>query len=148
VIGIGAGVVDRLIQLGYRNVVGVNSAEKAIAELEYMNLRAEMWGKMRTWLDTAIIPFRDDELRSDLIGPEYGFDAKNRIQLERKEDMKARGLASPDAADALALTFAMDVHPVADMAQGQRTAKIDFDIFHHDLPGYREPVAITDFNQF
>lgn len=49
----------------------------------------------------------DRELRDDLIGPEYGFTASNQIQLEKKEDMKKRGLQSPDCGDALALTFAV-----------------------------------------
>ena len=49
----------------------------------------------------------DRELRDDLIGPEYGFTAKNQIQLEKKEDMKRRGLSSPDCGDALAMTFAV-----------------------------------------
>ena len=67
---------------------------------------------MRHWLKTGDIP-DDAALAADLAGPEYGFDAKGRIQLERKEDMKRRGLASPDAGDALALTFAdfAAVHP-------------------------------------
>jgi hypothetical protein len=69
-----------------------------------------MWAKMRQWLaDRGAIPGDDRELAADLSGPQYGFDARNRLQLERKQDMKARGLASPDAADALALTFARPV---------------------------------------
>lgn len=106
-VGMGAGVVDRLRQLGY-DVIEVNGAEKALHEDLYHNLRAEMWDSMRTWLKTAYLP-KDDDLKADLIGVEYGFDAKNRIQLEKKEDMKKRGLASPDIADALALTFAFPV---------------------------------------
>jgi hypothetical protein len=65
-----------------------------------------MWGKMRDYLkEGAEIP-DDPELHSDLTGPEYGFTPKQQIQLEKKEDMKRRGLASPDCADSLALTFA------------------------------------------
>ncbi len=41
--------------------------------------------------------------------PEYGFDGRNRLQLEKKDDMKGRGQPSPDVGDALALTFAMPV---------------------------------------
>ena len=71
----------------------------------YYNQRAEMWGRMRDWLATADIP-DDPEMESDLTGPEYFFSSKNQIQLERKEDMKKRGLASPDLADMLAMSFA------------------------------------------
>jgi hypothetical protein len=55
----------------------------------------------------------DRELLADLTGVEYGYvlrDGRDAIILEKKEDMKKRGLASPDLADALALTFA---YPVA-----------------------------------
>lgn len=131
-IGIGAGVVDRLHQLGYRFVLGVNSGNKANDENQYYNLRAEMWGKIRDWLPHAVLPKDDDELRMDLIGPEYGFDGRNRIQLEKKKDMKNRGLASPDIGDALAMTFAVDVHPKADDQYRQQKAVMDFDPFTFD----------------
>ncbi|WP_416899595.1 MAG: terminase [Minwuia sp.] len=102
--GIGGGVIDRLRHLGHR-VHDVNGGEAARRRRDYVNRRAEMWARMRHWLKDGAIP-DDPALAADLAGPEYGFDAKGRIQLERKEDMKRRGLASPDAADALALTFA------------------------------------------
>jgi hypothetical protein len=64
---------------------------------------------MRNWLkDGAEIP-DDPELAQDLCGLEYGFSAKGSIQLEKKEDMKRRGLSSPDLADCLAMTFAVQV---------------------------------------
>jgi len=72
----------------------------------YFNRRAEVWGKMRDWLVTGSIP-NDPELEMDLTGPEYFFSAKNQIQLEKKEDMKKRGLASPDTGDMLAMSFAI-----------------------------------------
>jgi hypothetical protein len=70
----------------------------------YFNYRAECWGLMRTWLETAEIP-DDPELDADLTGPEYFYSSKNQIQLERKEDMMKRGLASPDSGDMLAMSF-------------------------------------------
>jgi hypothetical protein len=70
----------------------------------YFNRRAEVWGKMRDWLVTGEIP-DDPELEADLTGPEYYHSNKNQIQLERKDDMKSRGLASPDCGDMLAMTF-------------------------------------------
>jgi hypothetical protein len=72
----------------------------------YFNRRAEVWGRMRDWLETAQIP-DDPELESDLTAPEYFFSSKNQIQLERKEDMKKRGQASPDCGDMMAMCFAV-----------------------------------------
>jgi hypothetical protein len=53
----------------------------------------------------------DPEIETDLTGPEYGFSNKNQVQLERKEDMKKRGLDSPDIGDCLAMSFAVKVMP-------------------------------------
>ncbi|MEO4040221.1 PBSX family phage terminase large subunit [Hoeflea sp. CAU 1731] len=108
-VGVGGGVVDRLRQLGLK-VIDVNGGSRASSSLRFRNKRAEMWSRMRDWLrDIGDIP-DDDELMIDLQSPEYSFDARNRIQIEKKEDMKRRGLLSPDIADALALTFAETVH--------------------------------------
>ncbi len=106
-VGMGAGVFDRLIQLGYTNVVAVLSGEQeSVADrTRHYNRRIEMWDRMRAWLATGAIP-DDKELYEDLIGPELHYDEKMRMKLERKEDMEKRGLPSPDTGDALALTFA------------------------------------------
>jgi hypothetical protein len=105
--GLGAGVVDRLKEQRYK-VRGVNFGNKAQKQLMYGNKRAEMWGAMREWLKTASVP-QDRFLKSDLIGPKTKPDSKGTLFLESKKDMKARGLASPDAADAIAVTFAFPV---------------------------------------
>lgn len=116
--GVGGGVVDRLRQLGV-DVIDVQFGARAdrVSMTEerpaYRNKRAEMWGNMREWLAGGAIP-DDPEIRSDLVGPQYSFvvaDGRDAIALERKQDMKERGLASPDLADALALTFAYPVMP-------------------------------------
>jgi hypothetical protein len=70
----------------------------------YFNKRAESWGRMRDWLATGEIP-DDSELKADLQGPQYFMSGQNQIQLERKEDMKKRNMASPDNGDMLAMTF-------------------------------------------
>jgi hypothetical protein len=115
--GVGGGVVDRCRQIGL-NVTevqfGAKSDRAPIGQdraTGYENKRAEIWGNMREWLRTATID-NDPELIADLTGVEYGYvlrDGRDAIQLERKEDMKRRGLASPDDGDALALTFAYPV---------------------------------------
>ena len=117
--GVGGGVIDRLRQLNV-DVIEVQFGAKAdrISMTEerpaFQNKRAEMWGNMREWLARGAIP-DDPEIRADLVGPQYSFivaDGRDAIALERKRDMKLRGLASPDCADALALTFAFPVMPV------------------------------------
>lgn len=110
--GLGAGVVDRLRQISVP-VTGVNFGGKPDRTqmddgIKVRNKRAEMWAFMRAWLKGGAIP-DDHELAADLTGVEYGFDENQAIQLEKKEHMKKRGLASPDLADALALTFAYPV---------------------------------------
>jgi hypothetical protein len=106
--GVGAGVIDILRSRSYK-VIEVNFGSKAGKELIYANKRAEMWGECRDWLETGSID-EDQELTDDLVGPEYGFDKDGRYLLEKKPDMKSRGLASPDDGDAFALTFAHPVH--------------------------------------
>lgn len=117
---IGGAIVDRLRQIIPDTPITEVwfGGEGKHAELEpgitvrTKNKRAEMWTRMRAWLTGASLP-PEEQLRDDLIGPTYSFDAKEALQLERKQDMKKRGLASPDMADALACTFAEPVMPRA-----------------------------------
>jgi len=119
--GLGAGVVDRLKEQRY-SIRGVNFGNKAKNQIMWGNKRAEMWGAMRDWLKTAAIP-SDRHLKSDLIGPKTKPDSRGTLFLESKKDMKSRGLASPDAADAIALTFAFPVaHREARVDKKTRTA--------------------------
>lgn len=112
----GPGLIDRLNQLNVRNVIGINFGDTGgsvmVGEdlhIETMNKRSMMWSGMREWLNGGCIP-DDAELKADLIGIEYGYGADQvSLALERKKDMKKRGLASPDKGDALALTFAAPV---------------------------------------
>ena len=106
--GLGAGIVDRLKEQRYKQVKGVNFGNKSTKPIMYGNKRAEMWGNMREWLKTASVP-TDKLLKSDLTSPKVKPDSKGTIFLEGKKEMKARGLASPDAADAIAVTFAYPV---------------------------------------
>lgn len=116
--GVGGGVIDRLRQLGVA-CIGVQFGTRADrvnydgAMPAYSNKRTEMWGNMREWLKGGSID-DDPELVADLVGPQYDFvikEGRDAIMLERKKDMKARGLSSPDNGDALCLTFAYPVMP-------------------------------------
>lgn len=105
-IGLGAGVVDRLKQLGMP-VMGVNVAKKARKE-GFGNRRIELYAHIREWmLEGGVLP-EDKELREELTAIEYKYNGKNQY-LESKDEMKKRGLRSPDKADSIALTFAEPV---------------------------------------
>jgi hypothetical protein len=117
------GVIDRLRQLNpeYDSIFEINfgSATKDMTarwnnevRVKVKNKRAQMWTNMRAWLERGSIP-DEQQIADDLIGVEYSYTSDNAILLEKKEHMKARGLSSPDNADALALTFAEDVAPRA-----------------------------------
>lgn len=107
--GLGAGIVDRLKELGHGDiVVPVNSGSKPLNGRIYFNKRAELWGELRKWLvDSPCQIPDDDSLHADLCGIRYTIDSNSRLVMEKKADMKKRGVRSPDDADALALTFAL-----------------------------------------
>jgi intein/homing endonuclease len=108
VVGIGAGVMDRLTSLGFDNVIGVN-AGYAPDNPRYKNKRAEMWDTMKKWLeDGGDIP-NDPILIAQLSSVQYFFDSTDRLLLEKKEDMRKRGVPSPDRAEAICHTFFMPI---------------------------------------
>tara|TARA_R110000772_G_C13264260_1_gene435657 strand:+ start:18 stop:1547 length:1530 start_codon:yes stop_codon:yes gene_type:complete len=101
--GVGGGVVDVLKDNNF-NIIEVKTGGGAQDKDAYANHRTEMWGRVRDWLPTASLP-AIKELADDLCGPMYDFNLKGQLKLEPKEKMKKRGHASPDFADALAVTF-------------------------------------------
>lgn len=116
--GVGGGVTDRLKEVIREEklpirVIPVNNGESAEDEY-YFNLGAELWGEMRTKLednmsnviqgkDPIIHLPNDDELIKQLSNRKYKITSKGKIQLESKQDMKKRGVGSPDIADACVL---------------------------------------------
>lgn len=111
--GVGASPIDWLRRNGYP-VNSINFGAAVVDKARYKNLRAEMWARMRAWLEAGGCIDDDEDLISDLTGVEYGYTPTNQLLLEKKEDMKARGLPSPDNADSLALTFALQVNEYLD----------------------------------
>lgn len=105
--GIAGPIAARLRALGHRNVQEVNFGADSPSE-KYRYFRDYMWGQMKDWLLQGAIDSHP-ELESDLVGPGIRNDSRQRVWLESKEDMKKRGLDSPDDGDALALTFAAPV---------------------------------------
>ena len=113
-IGIGAGVVDRLMELK-EPVTGVNVAESPVGNKDederYLNIRSQVWFMVREALNPdnpqAISLPKDMELQAELSSVKYGHDSAGRIKVESKEDMKKRLGKSPDKADALGLAIIM-----------------------------------------
>jgi phage terminase large subunit len=112
-IGLGAGVADRLLELGLP-VVHVNVSEAAAMNERYARLRAEIWYETRHWFESrevsidASLPHEVlEKLTNELCSIEQKIMSNGKVDLESKDDMKRRGLKSPNMADALALTFAM-----------------------------------------
>lgn len=116
--GVGGGVVDRLrqLQIPVMEVDFGSAADGGDANdgTKYANKRAEIWGRMRSWLSGGCIPARVHGLEltlvDELTGPAYGMNGKEAIQLESKKEMRKRGVPSPNVADALACTFAYEVY--------------------------------------
>ncbi|MDT8364301.1 MAG: terminase [Nitrosomonas sp.] len=114
-VGLGAGVVDYLKNMRYP-VVGVNAGRQASEKDKFYNLRAEMWFRLKEWVESGADIVDDPDLAEQLAGVEYDYTPKEQVRMEKKEDMKSRGMSSPDRADALALTFAQIVAPNAQLS--------------------------------
>jgi hypothetical protein len=129
--GVGEGTVAKLRELGLAVHAVYFGAKSSNPDgiTRCANQRSAMWCAMAQWLKAGAIP-NDPELKAQLIGPEYSENAQG-IVLERKEDMRSRGLASPDIADALALTFAAPVF--SQMSE---------------LPGPGNHLVVSDFDPF
>ncbi len=110
VIGIGSGVVDRLKELGLP-VQGINVGETPSANDRYSKLRDELWFKAREWFEGRDVSITEDQeaLVGELTTPKYTVLSTGKLKVESKDDMKKRGVRSPDIADAFCLTFAKPV---------------------------------------
>ena len=110
VTGLGAGTYDELKHCGYGRITHEFIASgRAQNNLQHANERAEAWSLMRDALNAGIELPDSPDWETDLTGTEYFFNAKGAVQLEPKDAMKSRGLASPDLADALSMTFAVKI---------------------------------------
>lgn len=101
--GLGGPIHDRLKELRYP-VTEIQFGATALDKTRFVNLKAEMWDKMREWLADGQI-LDSDEMEADLCGPGYDHDSNGRLQLEKKESLEKRGIRSPDLGDALALSI-------------------------------------------
>ena len=106
----GAGVIDRLRQMGMPNVFEINFGGSAIDSDRYANLRAEIYFKTLEWLKAGGAIPNDTDLKSELTVTEYKYTSAGKIILQPKEHIKELTGRSPDRADSLALTFAVPVN--------------------------------------
>ena len=109
VVGVGSGVYDRLKEQRLPGTLHEVQAGGGSDNESLLNMRAELWWSVREALYRGELSFaRLDEptyqrLRAELTGPTYRLTSSGKVQIEAKEEMKARGLVSPDVADALCL---------------------------------------------
>jgi hypothetical protein len=136
--GVGAGTFDILQSWGSpydKIVVGVNFGGEPQEAVRYLpdgskqpgprNRRAEMWERLRDWLNAeggADIPDLDS-LHADVCGPGYSYDMNQRLLLESKEHMRARGIRSPDEGDSVCLTFAEPVKDTSRRSYGRASGE-------------------------
>lgn len=134
--GVGAPGGEYLKALGYR-VVYVYAQGKPKDDKQYQNKRAECWGELKLWLRTGAID-GDEVLKDDLKGPRRIINKiTGKLQIESKDDMKKRGLDSPNDGDALSITFGQvvarrDIRASRAARRNRFRARgVDYDIFAH-----------------
>jgi hypothetical protein len=134
-IGIGAGVYDRLAELGFEDqgrIMSIESSRRALDDNRFVNKRAEMGVALRDWFEQpgGVDIEDEDVLQADLCCVQYSYDSSGRYVLEKKEHIMARGLESPDFFDAPALTFAEPVAPpnLKKRKQQGRIQTINYDV--------------------
>lgn len=135
--GVGGGVVDQIrarqlfcydVQFGSKP----DAFAVACSGERYANKRAEMYGALRAWLKTGALP-NDPDLRRQLLAIKYGFNNRDEIILEKKEDMmRDNDGLSPDDIDALALTFAYPIARLEQLRPAQAGAEIEYNPFSHE----------------
>jgi phage terminase large subunit len=124
VIGFGAGVCDRLLELDLP-AVGVNVGENSSVMAKAVRLRDELWLKVRDWFATRLCSIPDDPgLIEEACAPTVAYQSNGNAKVESKDEMRARGILegrSPDRADALCLTFAYTPAVIAGAMLGTNT---------------------------
>ena len=104
-IGVGAGVVDRLKELGLP-VTGINVGRPARQRTLFANLRAEGYWRLRELFSQSQVAIPNDpELAGQLSSLRYSYNSRGQLIIESKDDARARGIPSPDKADAMMLAF-------------------------------------------
>ena len=103
-VGVGGGVADMLREAGSL-VIDMVAGAAAQEPKRFANARAEWYWQLRDLFEAGQIDLdpRDDELAAQLANLRWELTGKGLIKIESKDDMAARGVSSPDLADALML---------------------------------------------
>jgi phage terminase large subunit len=104
VIGIGAGVFDKLRRIKALHAVGVDASATAPDAVNYANTRAQLWFNLRDFLKGGGGIPNDPKMETEMVAPKYQFGADGRYRVEPKDDIKERIGRSPDAAEAVMLS--------------------------------------------
>lgn len=115
VIGVGKGVYDRLTEIGFNNVYPVVLGQKA-ENKEFFNKRAALYWKLREWLLTGGKLIKNEAFNQILL-LKYKRQSDKVIRLISKDDLRKQGYSSPDVADALALTFEIDIKNLTSLSE-------------------------------
>jgi hypothetical protein len=106
-IGLGAGVADRLTELGLP-ARAISVSESPPLGGNFVNLKAELWWEARKWFETRACTLRGEtQLAAELGWPRYGYTSSGKLKIETKDEIRKRMKKSPDMADAFVLTFAV-----------------------------------------
>jgi len=138
-IGLGAGVADRLQELGLP-VVHVNVSESASLSDRFVRLRAEIWYATRTWFEGMNVWIDPqlgelERLITELVTIEERERSDGKIDVESKREMKTRGVGSPNLADALVMTFAKEGAVANGSFRSGGWGKVDTSLYR--APGLR-----------
>jgi hypothetical protein len=124
VIGIGKGVHDRAKELDYP-VVAISVGESADDDKRFINKRAEDYWALRVAFEKGQIDIdeRDDDLAAELVSIRFKRTSSGKIQIEAKQEAKNRGVASPNRAESLMLTYATPKRRPTSATFGKRRLK-------------------------
>lgn len=127
VIGIGAGVTDRLRELIGDRVKGVNVAESPPTKERFSRLRDELWWRAREWFEARDCMLPDDPLLADeLCMPKFHYEITGKIKIESKDEMRRRGERSPDLADAFTISLMNNAKDIAQRKRFFKALEIDY----------------------
>jgi len=120
-VGVGGGVVDSLFKEN-KKINGINVGKRATAVMKFYNIRAEAYWRLREWIKKGGKLSNSDDWYQ-LTEIKYKPDSKGRLRMMSKDDMRARGIDSPDVADALMLTFVRSDHADVDARKRMRRTR-------------------------
>ncbi len=117
-IGVGRGVVDRLREIGFLNLIPIVLGNKS-SEPDFLNIRAELYWKLRNWILGGGKLIKDDSF-NQILNIKYKKNSDKKIMIIPKDILRKRGIPSPDVADALALTFFVDIDKIKSLLNFQK----------------------------